>query len=243
MESFKPCNPKAATQGQHRLGCFCCCSSNNNNNNRLGYYGCICTCNSPTLFSSRDSVLLGKPQSWTCTVHLPPPAPKGARNWRTLKRTRAWRRLRKESLGVFSENWRWVKELFWNILIVIEILSIRSCIVVWRHTHLSSPSVEEPVRPQAQRELRGPSDVRRYLLLRKVIITHHHCSSAKLLSHVYIAPPQSYNLYPAIEDAKNNMGDFNLKTATNYKVPEAQRQGATFKRAQLLELRRMVSVS
>ena len=36
------------------------------------------------------------------------------------------------------------------------------------------------------------------------------------------------------------MGDFNLKTATNYKVPESQRQGATFKRAQLLELRRMI---
>ena len=45
----------------------------------------------------------------------------------------------------------------------------------------------------------------------------------------------------AIEDAKNNMGDFNLKTAKNYKVPESQRQGGTYKRAQLLELRRMVS--
>lgn len=56
-------------------------------------------------------------------------------------------------------------------------------------------------------------------------------------------PSENYedpDMLAAIEDAKNNMGDFNLKTATNYKVPESQRQGATFKRAQLLELRRMV---
>ena len=56
-------------------------------------------------------------------------------------------------------------------------------------------------------------------------------------------PSENYedpDMLAAIEDAKNNMGDFNLKTATNYKVPESQRQGASFKRAQLLELRRMV---
>ena len=56
-------------------------------------------------------------------------------------------------------------------------------------------------------------------------------------------PSENYEdpqMLAAIEDAKNNMGDFNLKTAKNYKVPESQRQGGTFKRAQLLELRRMV---
>ncbi|XP_063689301.1 cilia- and flagella-associated protein 44-like isoform X19 [Bolinopsis microptera] len=56
-------------------------------------------------------------------------------------------------------------------------------------------------------------------------------------------PSENYEdpqMLAAIEDAKNNMGDFNLKTAKNYKVPESQRQGGTFKRAQLLELRRMI---
>jgi len=56
-------------------------------------------------------------------------------------------------------------------------------------------------------------------------------------------PSENYEdpqMLEAIEDAKNNMGDFNLKTAKNYKVPESQRQGGTFKRAQLLELRRMI---
>eukprot|EP00116_Pleurobrachia_bachei_P005892 sb/3466154/ len=56
-------------------------------------------------------------------------------------------------------------------------------------------------------------------------------------------PSENYEdpkMLEAIEDAKNNMGDFNLKTATNYKVPESQRRGTTFKRGQLLELRRMM---
>ncbi|KAL5270287.1 hypothetical protein ACHWQZ_G001132 [Mnemiopsis leidyi] len=56
-------------------------------------------------------------------------------------------------------------------------------------------------------------------------------------------PSENYEdpkMLAAIDDAKSNMGDFNLKTAKNYKVPESQRQGGTYKRAQLLELRRMI---
>ena len=68
----------------------------------------------------------------------------------------------------------------------------------------------------------------------------HHFQWKNLYSR---KPSENYEdpvLIAAIDYAKENMGDFNLKTATNYKVPESQRQGGTFKRNQLLELRKTV---
>ena len=94
-----------------------------------------------------------------------------------------------------------------------------------------------------------PSDnvFRLSLKLRRVESNFSHLSVITLYlqwKNLYSRKPsENYEdpkMLAAIDDAKSNMGDFNLKTAKNYKVPESQRQGGTYKRAQLLELRRMV---
>ena len=47
----------------------------------------------------------------------------------------------------------------------------------------------------------------------------------------------------AIKEAQENMGDFKLKSAKDYIVPEKERVNADKKRGQLMELKEQVSLS